>query len=182
MASPSPLVTRRATKPGTGAVSRPTTRFLAFGLGGEAYAMDIRFVREVIHFEALTQVPLMPPFVRGVINLRGAVLPVVDLSVRFSRPETEASRRTCVVILELAREGRPLVLGVMVDSVSEVLELAADEIEPAPSFGEDPRAAFIQGVGKLGGKFVVLLDVMHLLSGEEASALSRSTDGGSSAP
>lgn len=170
MAEPSALTTRKARMTG-GASLAKRTQYLAFGLGGEAFAMEIRFVKEVLQFELLTQVPLMPPFIRGVINLRGAVVPVIDLSIRFGRPRTETSRRTCIVILEFPRSEETTTLGIMVDSVSEVLELGAEDIEPSPSFGTDLRAEFIQGVGKVGTRFIILLDVHHILSAEEFSAL-----------
>jgi purine-binding chemotaxis protein CheW len=141
--------------------------YLAFTLGGETYGMDIRSIKEVIQYGGLTEVPLMPAFLRGVINLRGAVVPVIDLSVRFGRAPTEINRRTCVVILELAR----MLLGVMVDNVSEVLEIAQDDIEPAPAFGSDLRTDFLRGVGKVNGRFVILLDVDHVLSMDELASL-----------
>ncbi|WP_306597773.1 chemotaxis protein CheW [Geothrix sp. 21YS21S-2] len=146
-------------------------QFLAFVLGGENFAMDIRSIKEVIQYGALTEVPLMPDFIRGVINLRGAVVPVIDLSVRFGRPATEVARRTCVVILEVEQEGDIVELGVIVDHVSEVLEIGASDIEPAPSFGSTLRSDFLAGVGKVGGKFVILLDVNHVLSIDEMAAL-----------
>jgi len=146
-------------------------QFLAFVLGGENFAMDIRSIKEVIQYGTLTEVPLMPDFIRGVINLRGAVVPVIDLSVRFGRPATEVARRTCVVILEVERDGDIVELGVIVDHVSEVLEIGASEIEPAPSFGSTLRSDFLAGVGKVGGKFVILLDVNHVLSIDEMAAL-----------
>lgn len=146
-------------------------QFLAFVLGGENFAMDIRSIKEVIQYGSLTEVPLMPDFIRGVINLRGAVVPVIDLSVRFGRPPTEVARRTCVVILEVEQEGDIVELGVIVDHVSEVLEIGASEIEPAPSFGSTLRSDFLAGVGKVGGKFVILLDVNHVLSIDEMAAL-----------
>jgi purine-binding chemotaxis protein CheW len=145
-------------------------QYLAFTMGGETFAMGIRAIKEVIQFDGLTQVPLVPPFVLGVINLRGAVVPVIDLFQRFGRPSIPVSRRTCVVILEVTGE-ETAVLGVMVDNVSEVLEIAASEIEPAPAFGSDIRADFLQGVGKVGGKFVLLLDANQVLSVDEMSAL-----------
>ena len=147
-------------------------KYLTFTLGGETFAMDIRFIKEVIQFSALTEVPLMPAFLRGVINLRGAVVPVIDLSVRFNRPPMEAGRRTCVVILEVRHEADLLVLGALVDNVSEVLEIAGSDIEPAPAFGSSLRSDFISGVGKVGGKFVILLDVNQVLSVEEMASLS----------
>jgi len=146
-------------------------QFLAFVLGGENFAMDIRSIKEVIQYGSLTEVPLMPDFIRGVINLRGAVVPVIDLSVRFGRPATEVARRTCVVILEVEQEGDIVELGVIVDHVSEVLEIGASDIEPAPSFGSTLRSDFLAGVGKVGGKFVILLDVNHVLSIDEMAAL-----------
>lgn len=177
MADPSVRSTRQVRLPGGGILAQKRTQYLAFGLGGEAYAMEIRFVKEVLQFEELTQVPLMPPFIRGVINLRGAVVPVIDLSIRFGRPSTGISRRTCIVILEAPREESAVVLGIMVDSVSEVLELGAQDIEPSPTFGTDTRAEFIQGVGKVGTRFVILLDVNHILSHHELAAIAPDVPG-----
>jgi len=146
-------------------------QYLAFSLGGETFAMDIRSIKEVIQFSDLTEVPLMPGFIRGVINLRGAVVPVIDLSIRFDRPPTEVTRRTCTVILEVVQDDEISVLGVMVDNVSEVLDIGERDIEPAPSFGSDLRSEFIAGVGKVNGRFVILLDVNRVLSVEEMAAL-----------
>lgn len=146
-------------------------QYLAFRLGSETFAMDIRSIKEVIQYSSLTVVPLMPPFLRGVINLRGSVVPVIDLSVRFGHPSTEVAKRTCIVILELEQEGKNIALGIMVDHVSEVLEIAESEIEPAPAFGTDLRSDFLRGVGKVGGRFVILLDVNHVLSVDELAAL-----------
>jgi purine-binding chemotaxis protein CheW len=146
-------------------------QYLAFTLGGETFAMDIRSIREVIQFGGITEVPLMPPFIRGVINLRGSVVPVIDLFVRFGRPACAVAHRTCIVILELAQGDSTAELGVMVDNVSEVLSIAASEVEPAPAFGSDIRADFIAGVAKVGERFVILLDVNHVLSVEEMAAI-----------
>ena len=146
-------------------------QYLAFVLGGEPFAMAIRAVKEVIQYGSLTAVPLMPDFIRGVINLRGAVVPVVDLAVRFGRAPTVVARRTCIVILEVEHGGVLVDLGVTVDHVSEVLEIGASEIEPAPSFGSTLRPEFLAGVGKVGGKFVLLLDVDHVLSIDEMAGL-----------
>ena len=122
-------------------------QYLAFVLGGEPFAMAIRAVKEVIQYGSLTAVPLMPDFIRGVINLRGAVVPVVDLAVRFGRAPTVVARRTCIVILEVEHGGVLVDLGVTVDHVSEVLEIGASEIEPAPSFGSTLCPEFLAGVG-----------------------------------
>jgi len=149
----------------------PREQYLAFTLGGETFAMAIRAIREVIQFVGITDVPLMPPFIRGVINLRGSVVPVLDLFVRFGRPPAAAAQRTCIVILELVQGDCIAELGIMVDTVSEVLSIAASEVEPAPAFGSDLRADFIAGVAKVGERFVILLDVNHVLSVEEMSAM-----------
>jgi len=145
-------------------MAKEKDQYLAFGLGGESFAMGIRAIKEVIQFGGITAVPLMPDFIRGVINLRGAVVPVIDLSVRFGRPPTDVARRTCIVVLDVEHEGYGLELGVIVDTVSEVLEIAEADIEPTPSFGCSLRSEFLVGVGKVGGKFVILLDVDHVLS------------------
>lgn len=139
-------------------------QFLAFGLRGESFAMDIRAVKEVIQYGTVTPVPLMPGFIRGVINLRGAVVPVIDLSVRFGGQPMEEARRTCIIILAMEGPEGIAELGLMVDTVSEVLEIGASEIEPAPAFGSDLRSDFIAGVGKRGDRFVILLDVGRILS------------------
>jgi purine-binding chemotaxis protein CheW len=146
-------------------------QYLAFTLGGETFAMDIRSIREVIQFGGITEVPLMPPFIRGVINLRGSVVPVIDLFVRFGRPACDVAHRTCIVILELSQGDGTAELGVMVDNVSEVLSIAVSEVEPAPAFGSDIRTEFIAGVAKVGERFVILLDVNHVLSVDELAAL-----------
>lgn len=146
-------------------------QYLAFSLGGETFAMDIRSIKEVIQFSELTEVPLMPPFIQGVINLRGAVVPVIDLSIRFNRPLTEVTRRTCTVILEVVQDEEASVLGIMVDNVSEVLDISERDIEPAPAFGSNLRSEFIAGVGKVNGKFVIILNVNRVLSVEEMAAL-----------
>ena len=146
-------------------------KYLTFTLGRETFAMDIRFIKEILQYSSVTGVPLMPAFIRGVINLRGAVVPVIDLAVRFDRPPTEVDKRTCVVILEVQHGTSSLVLGAMVDNVTEVLEIAAGDIEAAPAFGSSLRSEFIRGVGKVGGRFVILLDVNHVLSLEEMTEL-----------
>ena len=171
--------TKRNSHQLTAVASERRDQYLAFTMGGETFAMGIRSIKEVLQFDSLTQVPLMPPFLRGVINLRGAVVPVIDLFIRFGRPPIPTSRRTCVVILEVTGAEDTAVLGVMVDNVSEVLEIGESEIEPAPAFGSDIRADFIRGIAKVGGKFVLLLDANQVLSVDEmsvlASAYSRET-------
>lgn len=147
-------------------------QYLTFLLGGEMFAIGILHIKEIIEYGQLTTVPMMPSFIRGVINLRGAVVPVVDLSVRFGRHATELTRKTCIVIIEAQTGDGKQDVGVVVDAVSEVLEIPAGEIEPAPSFGAKIRAEFIAGMGKVDGKFVILLNVDKVLSVEEMAMLS----------
>lgn len=157
--------------PGKAQAIEARRQYLAFTSGGETFAIDIRSVREVIQYEGLTEVPLMPGFIRGVINLRGSVVPVIDLAVRLGRPAAEVARRTCVVILEVPAAGETAVVGILVDSVNEVLDIGSGEIDPAPAFGQEPRSELISGVGKVGGRFVILLEVRHVLSSLEMASL-----------
>jgi purine-binding chemotaxis protein CheW len=133
-------------------------QFLTFLLGREVFAMDIRTVREIIQYGPMTTVPLMPDFVRGVINLRGAVVPVIDLHARFGRPAATVGKKTCIVIFDAVRDGERVELGLLVDAVSEVIDIAADQIEPPPNFGTAVRRDFIQGMGKVASRFVIILD------------------------
>jgi purine-binding chemotaxis protein CheW len=142
-------------------------QFLTFSLGGEVLAMDIRLVKEILQYTAITEVPMTPPEIRGVLNLRGAVVPVIDLAVRFGRPVTPIDKRTCIVILEIGENEAATVMGIMVDHVSEVIEIAQGDIDPPPTFGNRLRSEFISGVGKIGGKFVLLLEMNRVLSLEE---------------
>lgn len=138
-------------------------QYLTFMLGGESFGIGIMAVKEIIEFGSVTDVPMMPASIRGVINLRGAVVPVMDLAARFGRPPAVPGKRTCIVIVELELEGERQVTGVVVDAVSAVLDIPAAEIEPAPSFGTRIRSDFIAGMGKVNGKFVILLNVEQVL-------------------
>jgi purine-binding chemotaxis protein CheW len=146
-------------------------QYLTFLLGGEMFAIAILNIKEIIEYGSLTEVPMMPSFIRGVINLRGSVVPVVDLSARFGRNKTEVSRRTCIVIIEVEGGDEKHDIGVMVDSVSEVLEIPRSEIEPPPAFGAKIRVDFMAGMGKVAGKFVIILDANKVLSVDELSML-----------
>jgi purine-binding chemotaxis protein CheW len=152
------------------------SQYLTFMLGGETFAIGILAIKEIIEFDKLTTVPMMPRFVRGVINLRGAVVPVIDLSARFGREVTTAGRRTCIVIVEVAAGEGSQDVGVLVDAVNEVLEIPAAQIEPAPAFGARVRSEFIAGMGKVDGKFVIILNTAHVLSAEEMGAIADSAE------
>lgn len=154
------------------------TQYLTFMLGGEVFAIGILAIKEIIEYGGLTTVPMMPASIRGVINLRGAVVPVLDLAVRFGRQPNEVTKRTCIVIVEVQTDGEQQVIGVLVDSVNAVLEIAASEIEPAPAFGAKIPTDFIEGMGKVGGKFVILLNAGQVLSMAELDALARADASG----
>lgn len=156
-------------------------QYLTFMLGGETYAMGILAIKEIIEYGNLTEVPRMPQFIRGVINLRGAVVPVIDLSSRFGKQATQVTRRTCIVIIEVAGEHEQQDVGVMVDAVNAVLDIPPQEIEPPPSFGANIRADFITGMGKVNGKFVIILNIQHVLSVDEMATLSGIEGSGSPA-
>jgi purine-binding chemotaxis protein CheW len=152
-------------------VAGEPSQFLTFMLGGEMFAIGILAIKEIIEYDQLTTVPMMPDCIRGVINLRGAVVPVMDLSARFGRGQSRVTKRTCIVIVEIESSGERQDVGVTVDAVNEVLEIPQTDIEPAPGFGANIRTDFIAGMGKLDGKFVIILDTDHVLSVEDVSAL-----------
>lgn len=148
-------------------------QYLTFSLGKEMFAIGILNIKEILEYGQLTTVPMMPDFIRGVINLRGAVVPVVDLMARFGGEPSTITKRTCIVIIEVATEEATQDIGVVVDAVSEVLEIPTGEIEPAPAFGAKIRADFIAGMGKVDGKFVIILEVNKVLSVNELEMVSR---------
>jgi purine-binding chemotaxis protein CheW len=151
-----------------------SAQFLTFALGAELFAMDIRTVREIIQMSAMTTVPLMPSFVRGVINLRGAVVPVIDLHARFGRHSAALGKKTCIVIFNTIRAGERVELGLLVDAVSEVIDIAADQIEPPPNFGAGFRRDFIRGMGKVGTAFVIILEPERVFDVDEMAELCES--------
>jgi len=156
----------------TTALAPDQQQYLTFILGEEMFAIGILAIREIIEYGHLTEVPMTPPFIRGVINLRGAVVPVVDLAVRFGRQPKEATRRTCIVIIEINSEKGRQEMGIVVDAVSEVLEIPPAEIEPPPHFGSRIRIDFVSAMAKINNNFVVLLDVNKVLSIDEITLVS----------
>ena len=150
-------------------------QYLTFLLHGEMFAVGILNVKEIIEYGNLTEIPMMPSFIRGVINLRGSVVPVIDLSCRFGNVTTEISKRTCIVIVEVQEGEFRHDIGIMVDAVSEVIEIPAGDIEPPPSFGAKIRADFILGMGKVSGKFVIILNIVKVLSVDEIALLAKVT-------
>lgn len=153
-------------------MSQPSTptavsQYLSFFVAGEEYALGILQVREIIEYETVTRVPGAPAWIRGVTNLRGSVLPVIDLAVKFGLPPSTLQRRSCVVVVEVSLQGDKLVLGVLADAIGQVVELGAGDVEPPPAFGAPVRVDYLQGLGRAGKKFILLLDIDRVLTGQE---------------
>ena len=142
--------------------------FLTFFVQGEEYAVPLRRVREVIPYDTVTRVPQLPPAIRGVTNLRGAVVPVIDLAIKLLGVETPVDKRTCIVLVEIAGEaGVRTAMGLMTEAVGQVLALAPADVIPPPSFGAPVRTEFLHGMGRLGKKFALLLEIDRLLRADE---------------
>ncbi len=146
-------------------------QYLTFKLGDEEFGLTIAKVREVLDFTSLTKVPQTPDYMCGVLNLRGSVVPVVDLKLKFGLQQTARTVNTCIIIVEIEIDGEFTVLGVLADAVHEVVEIAAEQVEPAPKIGTRLDTAFIQGMGKLEEDFVVILDIDKVFSLDEIAGV-----------
>lgn len=144
-----------------------TTQYLTFKLEEELFALDIGKVREVLDFTTITKVPRTPDYMRGVINLRGSVVPVVDLRLKFGMVQAEKTVNTCVIIVEVELGGEKVVMGAMADAVQEVLDLEPDQIEPAPRIGTRLNTDFIKGMGKHADQFIIILDIDKVFTAGE---------------
>ena len=144
-----------------------TTQFLTFRLEEELFALDIGKVREVLDFTSITKVPQTPDYMRGVINLRGSVVPVVDLRLKFGMTMAEKTVNTCVIIVEVDMDGEKVVMGAMADAVQEVLDLEPDQIEPPPRIGVKLNTDFIRGMGKHADQFIIILDIDKVFTIDE---------------
>lgn len=153
-----------------------TSQYLSFMLDQEIYALDISQVREVLDYTEITKVPKMPDFMRGVINLRGGVVPVVDLRLKFGLSETEKTQDSCIIIMEISIENETTLLGALADSVQEVMTLEPNQIEPPPKIGTRLDTDFIKGMGKKNDEFVIIVDIDKVFSLDEASMLQNSGD------
>lgn len=147
-----------------------TRQYLTFKLGNEIFATDVAKVREVLDLTAITQIPRTPEFMAGVINLRGSVVPVVDLRLCFEMTRTISTRNTCIVVVEVMLENEPTVIGALADSVEEVIDLEPDQIQPAPRIGTQIRVDFIKGMGKRENNFIMILDIDRVFSADELTA------------
>ena len=148
-----------------------TKQYLTFKLADETYALDIGKVREVLDFTTVTKVPRTPDFMRGVINLRGSVVPVVDLRLKFGMSATEKTVSTCVIIAEMTVDNDTTILGALADSVQEVIDLGPGDISAAPKIGTQLRTEFIRGMGKRDDRFIILIDVDKVFSSDELSVV-----------
>jgi purine-binding chemotaxis protein CheW len=151
-------------------------KFLTFLMANEKYGLEILKVREIIGMMDVTPVPTTPAFVRGVINLRGKVIPVVDLRLKFGMEAKEDTPRTCIIVVQLARAAQEMIMGIIVDEVSEVLDISQDQIEPPPSFGADIRTDFILGMGKVNQRVVTMLDIDRVLTEREIALVEGSAE------
>ncbi len=146
-------------------------QYLTFKLDDETFALTIGKVREVLDFTSVTRVPQTPEYMRGVINLRGSVVPVMDLNLKFGMAQTEQTVNTCIIIVEIAMEGETTILGALADSVQEVLELEPEQIEPPPKIGTKLRTEFIKGMGKHNDEFIIILDIDKVFSADEIASV-----------
>lgn len=150
-------------------------QYLTFCLAGEEYAISILRIKEIIEYDQVTKVPQMPNWICGVINLRSSVVPVIDLAVKFGLPETKVTKLCCIIIVEAEFDGEPMVMGVIAESVRQVVDLAPEDIQRPPAFGTQLKADFLLGMAKLGKKFALILDIDAVLSAHEllVTAVSR---------
>jgi len=151
-------------------------KYLTFALANEEYGLEILKVREIIGYMEITAVPQTPHYVKGVVNLRGQVIPVVDLRAKFGMLTTDVTDETCIIVVEISRDSRSFSTGIVVDHVQEVLDIAGQDIEEAPQFGSTVDTNFILGMGKIGDTVKILLDIDRVLAGEDFSGLSAATD------
>uniref|UniRef100_A0A831TYG1 Chemotaxis protein CheW n=1 Tax=Geobacter metallireducens TaxID=28232 RepID=A0A831TYG1_GEOME len=144
-----------------------TRQYLTFKLAEEIFAVDVAKVREILEFTSITKVPQTPEFMRGVINLRGSVVPVMDMRLKFGMPETEKTVNTCIIVVEVSHEGETIIIGALADSVQEVFELEPEQVEPAPRIGTKLNTDFILGMGKHDGAFIMILDIDRTFTSDE---------------
>lgn len=155
-----------------------TNQYLAFKLGEEVYAVEVAKVREILDFPPITKVPRTPDFMRGVINLRGSVVPVVDMRLKFGMSITEKSVNTCIIVVEAVVENEITTIGALADSVQEVFELSNASIEPPPKIGTRLKVEFLKGMGKIGESFLMILDIDRVFSSSELMMVKDATTTG----
>jgi purine-binding chemotaxis protein CheW len=167
MNNPNALLRHKSRESQEGVATERETKYLSFLLGEEVYGIDILSIKEIIEFDNVCKVPLAPVHIRGVINLRGNVVPVIDLAKRLNCGASGVTKRSCIVILEMISEGEAMDIGIVVDAVNEVLDIPQTDIEPTPSFGVTIAPDFIEGMGRVNDNFVILLDLRKALDIDE---------------
>lgn len=155
---------------------KATTPYLSFVLGDETFAVDVLKAREILDLINVTRVPQTPDFMLGVINLRGSVVPVIDLRLFFGMPQAEKTRDTCIIVMEVTIDGEVTVVGALSDSVKEVMELTTDAIEPPPRIGTKLKTEFIKGMGNQDGQFFIILDIDRVFSSDELALMKSTAD------
>ncbi len=158
-------------------VAQKEGKYLTFALGSEEYGLEILKVREIFGYMDITAVPQTPEYVKGVINLRGQVIPVIDLRAKFGMDTTERTEETCIIVVEITQNNRKCSTGIVVDHVSEVLDIAGEDIEETPQFGASVNTDFILGMGKIGESVKILLDIDEVLSGDNLASFGGSSGG-----
>jgi purine-binding chemotaxis protein CheW len=146
-------------------------KYLVFELNGEECCIQVLKVREIMGIQDITAVPQTPVYVRGVINLRGKVIPVVDLRLKFKLPEAEYTQRTCIIVVQVQKDSNPMLMGIVVDSVAEVLNIMAADIEDTPNFGQGVATPYLMGMAKIKGRVKLLLDIDEVLTSQELQGL-----------
>ena len=146
-------------------------KYLVFHLGAEEYGIQVQKVREIMGVQEITQVPQTPLYVKGVINLRGKVIPVIDLRLKFSMPAVEYTQRTCIIVVQVSGPQSAMLMGLVVDAVAEVLQIAAGDVEDTPSFGKEVEVPYVMGLAKVKGKVKILLDIDQVMTARELARL-----------
>lgn len=162
-------------------IDRSAEKYLSFHVGAEEFAVGVLSVREIIGMQDITVVPHTPKYLKGIINLRGKVIPVVDLRIKFGMPATEYTQRTCIIVVEVMSDDSRMMMGVVVDSVSEVLNVSPSDVESTPDFGEGVTLPYLLGLAKSKGKVKILLDIDKVLTATELSGLGEVLQEGSPA-
>jgi purine-binding chemotaxis protein CheW len=153
-----------------------TDSYLSFNIGGEVFAAHVSQVLNILEMTKITKVPQTPDYMVGVINLRGNVLPVIDSRIKFSLPFTEYTSNTCIIVMELNMDGQTVQVGTIVDAVQEVLDISEEQIQPAPSIGSKYRTEFLEGMGKIGEEFIMILNINKVFSEEDVQLLKQNQD------
>jgi purine-binding chemotaxis protein CheW len=166
------MATSVLTPPDANAKADPRAgKYLVFHLGEEEFAIQVQKVREIMGVQDITQVPQTPAYVKGVINLRGKVIPVVDLRLKFSMPAKEYTKRTCIIVAQVGGERGVMLMGIVVDGVAEVVQVAGADVEDTPSFGKEVEVPYVMGLAKLKGKVKILLDIDQVMTARELARL-----------